>query len=59
MNERVAKGIIRKYGHRKDYLTADDCTKVLHRRYAANQGKGKGKRSTTPKKDRSLNSSRR
>ena len=53
----MAKGIIRMYGHRKDYLTADDCAKVLHRRYAAHT-RG-GKRSTTPKKDRSLNSSRR
>ena len=34
MSERVAKGIVRKYGHRKDYLTAEDCAKVLHRRYA-------------------------
>ena len=46
MSERVAKGIIRKYGHRKDFLTAEDCSKVLHRRYA----QGKSKRSTTPKK---------
>lgn len=46
ISERVAKGIVRKYGQRKDFLTAEDCGKVLHRRYAQK----KGIRSTPPKK---------
>ena len=46
MSERVAKGIVRKYGQRKDHLTAEDCAKVLHRRYAQK----KGQRQTPPRK---------
>lgn len=48
MTEKVAKGIVRKYGKRKDFLTAEDCTKVIHRRYA-NLNPNKP-RNTTPKK---------
>ena len=54
MTERVAKGIVRKYGKRKEYLTVEDCTKVIHRRYA---NQGANKRSNTPKKNRSQNNS--
>ena len=56
MSERIAKGIVRKYGKGKDYLTADDCTKVIHRRYAKAAGK---QRSQTPKKNKSRESGRR
>jgi hypothetical protein len=52
ITEKVAKGIVRKYGKRKDYLTAEDCAKVLHRRYA-NQNK---QRIQTPKKLKSMRS---
>lgn len=48
MTEKLAKGIVRKFGKRKDHLTAEDCAKVIHRRYA-NLSPGK-QRGTTPKK---------
>lgn len=44
----MAKGIVRKYGKRKDHLTAEDCAKVIHRRYA-NLNPNR-QRSNTPKK---------
>lgn len=56
MTERIAKGIVRKYGKGKDFLTVDDCTKVIHRRYAK---AGVGKQSQTPKKNKSRESARR
>lgn len=49
MTEKVAKGIVRKYGHRKEHLTVEDCTRVIHRRYA---NQAANKRSTTPNKTR-------
>ena len=55
MSERIAKGIVRKYGKRKDYLGLDDCKKVIHRRYAK---VGNSKQSQTPKKNRSRDSVR-
>jgi hypothetical protein len=50
MTEKVAKGIVRKYGKRKEYLTAEDCLKVIHRRYN-NQNRQRGG-SQTPKKSK-------
>lgn len=55
MSERIAKGIIRKYGKGKEYLTVDDCEKVINRRYA----KAQGAKSPTPKKNKSRDSVRR
>lgn len=54
MTEKVAKGIVRRYGKKKDFLSAEDCTRVIHRRYANQAG---NKRSTTPKKNRSNSNS--
>lgn len=55
MSERIAKGIVRKYGKRKDYLGLEDCKKVIHRRYAK---AGTSKQGQTPKKNRSRDSVR-
>lgn len=55
MSERIAKGIIRKYGKGKEYLTVEDCEKVINRRYA----KAQGAKSPTPKKNKSRDSVRR
>lgn len=49
MTEKLAKGIVRKYGKGKDFLTAEDCSKVINRRYAKINPT---KRGTTPKKIR-------
>lgn len=54
MTQKVAKGIVRKYGKRKDYLTSDDCAAVINRRYAnANNRRGNAPNTNnTPKKSR-------
>jgi hypothetical protein len=50
ITEKVAKGIVKKYGKRKDHLTVEDCIRVLHRRYD-NQYR---QRILTPKKSTSI-----
>jgi hypothetical protein len=50
ISEKAAKGIVRKYGKRKDYLSAEDCIRVIHRRYA-NQYR---QRIQTPKRSTSM-----
>jgi len=57
MTEKLAKGIVRKFGKRKDHLTAEDCAKVIHRRNA--NLNNKQPRSTTPKKNRVVSSNSR
>lgn len=47
MSEKLAKGIVRKYGKGKDYLTAQDCAKIINRRNAKAFPNKKG---TTPRK---------
>lgn len=59
MTAKIAKGIVRKYGKGKDHLTVDDCTKVLHRRYAQMGNPIGGKKTATPSKNRSISGSRR
>ncbi len=53
MTEKLAKGIVKKYGKRKDFLTAEDCAKVINRRHANINA---GKRGNTPKKAARANS---
>ena len=55
MTEKVAKGIVRKYGKRKDHLTVEDCSNVIHRRY--DNLAATAKRAHTPKKNRSNSNS--
>jgi len=55
MTERIAKGIVRKYGKRKDFLSSEDCASVINRRYALinnKRGGNAGNTSNTPKKTR-------
>lgn len=55
MTERVAKGIVRKYGKRKDFLSSEDCSSVINRRYAminSKRGGNTGNANNTPKKAR-------
>ncbi len=53
MNQKLAKGIVRRYGKGKDYLSAEDCAKVIHRRNAKINPQ---KRGNTPKKNRASTS---
>jgi hypothetical protein len=43
----LAKAIIRKYGKGKDYLSVEDCSKILTRRYTK---LNPNRRGNTPKK---------
>jgi len=54
MTEKIAKGIVRKYGKRKDFLSSEDCSSVINRRYANNNNKrgNNGNASNTPNKAR-------
>ena len=49
MTEKIAKGIVKKYGKGKEHLTVQDCTKVIQRR---NAKINPTKRGNTPKKAR-------
>lgn len=49
MTEKMAKAIVRKYGKGKEFLSAEDCSKVINRRYAKINPT---KRGGTPKKVR-------
>ena len=49
MTEKIAKAMVRKYGKGKDFLTSQDCSKVINRRYAKINPT---KRGNTPKKGR-------
>lgn len=56
MTEKLAKGIVRKYGKGKDYLTAEDCARIINRRNAKAFPNRKG---PTPKKPTTTTSTRR
>lgn len=49
MTEKIAKGIVKKYGKGKEHLTVQDCAKVIQRRNAKIYPT---KRGNTPKKAR-------
>lgn len=49
MTEKIAKGIVKKYGKGKEHLTVQDCAKVIQRR---NAKINPTKRGNTPKKAR-------
>lgn len=41
INERMAKAIVRKYGHRKDHLNLEDCARINQRRRETSTSAGR------------------